>query len=438
MLRQHTRTLALAAVAASLCVSTTGTFGARASARAASPTVTLLMEHQWIGSQETYLRAVIARFEKLHPTIRIKESVVADTTKIITALSGGKPPDIVDFGLGQFVPELASKNALSDLGPYIASTRLNLSQFVPVSLQVVTYNRHIYGLPFMNFNHGLLYNKSLFRKAGIPHPPTTLEDLEADAYRLTKVDRSGKILRMGFIPDWPGGGNGQAVNLVDYAWLFGGGWYDARSGQVTANNAANSRALAWETRFYKKYGARNIDNFVKSGGAYLSNDIFASGRLAMAYDGEWWLNFAPPSFVPNIGATPFPAPKGLARLTGTSFIDTNPQVVPAGASHKKEAFAFIAFETTDRAATTYFAQKSFNLPQLRAIPASAVSKDPRYQVFVTLANSPNAHVFPRLSFTGEMDTKVQNVEAAVLHGRGTPAGALQSLQTDLQNSAAGQ
>jgi len=312
MLRQHTRTLALAAVAASLCVSTTGTFGARASARAASPTVTLLMEHQWIGSQETYLRAVIARFEKLHPTIRIKESVVADTTKIITALSGGKPPDIVDFGLGQFVPELASKNALSDLGPYIASTRLNLSQFVPASLQVVTYNRHIYGLPFMNFNHGLLYNKSLFRKAGIPHPPTTLEDLEADAYRLTKVDRSGKILRMGFIPDWP------------------------------------------------------------------------------------------------------------------------------GASHKKEAFAFIAFETTDRVATTYFAQKSFNLPQLRAIPASAVSKDPRYQVFVTLANSPNAHVFPRLSFTGEMDTKVQNVEAAVLHGRGTPAGALQSLQTDLQNSAAGQ
>jgi hypothetical protein len=37
-----------------------------------------------------------------------------------------------------------------------------------------------------------------------------------------------------------------------------------------------------------------------------------------------------------------------------------------------------------------------------------------------------------------MVTKVQNVEAAVLHGHGTPASALQALQSDLQNSASGQ
>jgi len=400
--------------------------------------VTLVFEHQWIGPQEGYLKDVIKRYEQLHPNITIKESAVADTTKIITALSGGKPPDIVDFGLGQFVPELASKGALTNLDPYIAASHLNMNLYVPASVQVVTYGGHAYGLPFMNFNHGLLYNRTLFRQAGIAHPPSTLEELQADAYRLTKVDSSGKVLQMGFIPDWPGGANGQAVNLVDYAWLFGGGWYNQKSGQLTANSPANIKALTWETQFYRKYGAQNINNFVKSSGAYLSNDIFASGKLAMCFDGEWWLDFAPPKFISQIGSAPFPAPQGLKGLTGTSFIDTNPQVIPAGSAHKQAAFDFIRWETSDPSVDVSFGKRVFNLPQLKSVPASAISTDPRFKVFVDIAAGPNAHVFPRLGYAGEMITKIQNAEASALNGRGSPASVLQSLQSDLQNSASGQ
>ncbi len=432
------RILTLSALAAALCATAILPGGARAATHPSATGVTLLFEHQWIGPQEGFVKEVIRRYEKSHPNVTIKESVVADTTKIIAAMSGGKPPDIVDFGLGQFVPELAAKGALTDLGPYIKAAHLDMGVFVPASVQVVTYNGHVYGLPFMDFNHGLLYNKVLFRRAGISHPPTTTEELEADAYKLTKIDKSGKIVQMGFIPDWPGGANGQAVNLVDYAWLFGGGWYDPKTQQITADNPANIKALTWETHFYKKYGARNIDAFVKSAGAYLSNDIFASGKLAMCFDGEWWLDFAPPKFIPDIGAAPFPAPAGLSKYTGTSFIDTNPQVIPSGSPNKQAAFDFIKFEATDRGVTQYFAKNAFNLPQLKSVPASSISSDPRFKVFVDLANSPNAHVFPRLSFAGEMDTKIQNTEAAVLHGEGTPASALQSLQQDLQNAASGQ
>src|SRR5262249_14262493 len=106
--------------------------------------------------------------------------------------------------------------------------------------------------------------------------------------------------------------------------------------------------------------------------------------------------------------------------------------------HKQEAFDFIDFETTDPGVTRYFAKNAFNLPQLKSVPALDISSDPRFKVFVDLANSPNAHVFPRLAFAGEMDTKIQNAEAAVLHGQGTPASALHSLQQDLQNAASGQ
>lgn len=427
------------ALALALCGSLVLQFGGLVRpAHADAARVTLVFEHQWIGPQEAYLKEVIARYERLHPEIVIQESAVADTTKIITALSGGKPPDIVDFGLGQFVPELASKGALANLDPYIAASGLNLGIYVPASVQVVTYNGHRYGLPFMNFNHGLLYNRVLFQKAGIAHPPSTLEELQADAYRLTRVDGSGKILQMGFIPDWPGGANGQAVNLVDYAWLFGGGWYDEKRRQLTANAPANSRALTWETQFYRKYGAQRIDNFVKSSGAYLSNDIFASGKLAMAYDGEWWLDFAPPAFIAQIGSAPFPAPRGQAKYTGTSFIDTNPQVIPAGSTHKQQAFDFIKWETSDAGVAASFGRRVFNLPQLKSVPAAAISTDPRFKVFADISTGPNAHVFPRLGYAGEMITRIQRAEAEALHGRGSPSSVLQSLQSDLQNSASGQ
>ena len=174
-------------------------------------------------------------------------------------------------------------------------------------------------------------------------------------------------------------------------------------------------------------GAQNIDNFVKSAGAYLSNDIFASGKLAMAFDGEWWLDFAPANIHPQAwgGAVPRAA-RSLPNTRGTSFIDTNPQVIPAGSAHKQEAFDFIKWETTDPGVEPYFGKRVFNLPQTKSVPASAISADPRFKVFVDIANTPNAHVFPRLSFAGEMDTDIQNTEAAVLHGQGTrgqrPAG----------------
>jgi multiple sugar transport system substrate-binding protein len=430
----------VAAAAAALCITAVPAVGAHgASARASSSSkVTLIFYNQWIGVQEKYLQEIIRRFEKLHPNIIIKESVVADTTKIIAAMQGGKPPDIVDFGLGQFLPEMASKGALTNLDPYIKAAHLNMNVFVPAATQVVTYNNHVYGMPFMDFNHALIYNTDLFKKAGIARAPTTLEELEADAYKLTRQDKNGRIEQMGFIPDWPGGVNGQAVNLVDYAWLFGGDWYNSKTQQVTADLPQNIKALDWETHFYKKYGAKNIDDFVKSAGAYLSNDVFASGKLAMAYDGEWWLDFAPPAFEPKIGVVPFPAPRGLSRYTGTSFIDNDPQVIPSGSQHKQEAFEFLQYQSTDLGVTLYMAPRVYNLSQLKAIPASAITKDPRFKVFVDIANGPNAHVFPRLGYAGEMDTDIQNTEAAVLHGQGTAASGLHSLQSTLQNLAGGQ
>lgn len=402
--------------------------------------VTLTMWQQWGGGhEEQALKDIISEYEKLHPNVTIKEMPVTDNSKILTAISGGNPPDIIDLGSSATIGEWASKGALTDLTPFIKNDKsFNSNAFVPASWYPVKYQSGIYGLPFMNFNVGLLYNKKLFAEAGIQNPPTTLEELTQDAFKLTKQDSSGKITQMGFLPDYPGQTNGQVVSIEDFGWLFGGQWFDTAANKATANDPANIKALTWESQFYSKYGAQNVANFEKSAGAYLTaQDLFESGKLAMVYDGPWALAYVEqnvPSMANDIGVEPFPAPAANSSATGTSFIDTNAQVIPAGSKNAQAAFDFIAWETSNPQVTSKFATLVNNLPQLKHVPNFKLASDPRFKVFMDEANSKNAHAWTPSPVSGEYSSKLAQAENDVLMGKSSPAQALKQLNSDINSS----
>ena len=48
--------------------------------------------------------------------------------------------------------------------------------------------------------YGLYYNKELFAKAGITHPPKTISELTADAKKLTVRNPDGTLKVVGFDP----------------------------------------------------------------------------------------------------------------------------------------------------------------------------------------------------------------------------------------------
>jgi len=402
--------------------------------------ITLTMWQQWGGGhEEQALKDVIKQYEQLHPNITINELPVTDNSKILTAISGGNPPDIIDLGTTASLGEWASKGALTDLTSYIKNDKaFNKGAFVPASWSPVTYQGKIYGLPFMNFNVGLLYNKALFQKAGITSAPTTLEALTQDAAKLTTQSTGGKITQMGFLPDYPGQSNGQVVSLEDFGWLFGGQWFDSSTNKPTANNPANVKALDWEAQIYQKYGPQNVANFEKSAGAYLTaQDLFESGKLAMVYDGPWALAYIEqnnPSLAKNIGVVPFPAPASNPSATGTSFIDTNAQVIPTGSPHAQAAFDFIAWETSNAKIANTFATLVNNLPQLKNVPNFKLATDPRFKVFMDEANGPNAHPWPQTSVSSEYTAKLSQAESDVLLGKTTAEKALNELNSSISSS----
>lgn len=388
--------------------------------------VNIVMWQQWGGGHnQRALDKYIGLFNRTHPTIHVREIAVLDNTKMVAAISGGHAPDLMDLGSTGTLGQWAAQGLLQPLDTYIKTSGLNVNAFVPAGWNVVTFQGKRYGVPFMNFNNGLLFNVKEFQQAGITHPPHTLEEFNRDAAKLTVI-KNGRIERLGFLPDYPGG------SLLDYAWLFGGDWF--KGSKSIAASTPNVQALQWESTFYAKYGPSAVTRFKAGfGQPYTAADGFQSGKLAMVYDGEWALEYAAENVRSlHIGTTPFPAPAAHPERTGTSYLDTNPQVIPTGSPHPKEAFEFIKWETSNPQLCSDFATMITNLPQLKNVPQTPLFKNPNFQVFVKEAEGPNAHQLPQTSVSSQFMTNLGTAEEAALLGKTTPRQALQNLQAMTQ------
>ena len=291
----------------------------------------------------------------------------------------------------------------------------------------------MYALPFMDFTAGLLYNKKLFAAAGLnPNdPPTTLEQLTADAKKLTKTGAGGKITQLGFTPDWPGPDEGQVCPLETYGWLFGGQWYDSSTGKITPDTLGErGRAVLGsqlreavrrpEHRQLPEQRGRVPDSAgpvrVRQAGDGLRRAVGAAvHRRERAERGQLDRCRA----APGAGRSP--------QNTGTSFIDTNPQLVPRGAQYPQQAFDFISWLTTNAQLASTFANLVANLPQLKSVPSFSLEKNAGFDFFIKNGASSHVHVWPPLATSSEYATKLCQAQNAALFGQQTPAQALSSL-----------
>ncbi|MFI6818880.1 extracellular solute-binding protein [Nonomuraea sp. NPDC050328] len=106
--------------------------------------------------------------------------------KLLTAFTGGTPPDVFKIGHWSF-PAHAKKNRLAP----IDTKALPLQAYEPGTTTPLTYQDVPYGVP-IDFNPCLLYyRKDRFEQAGLDpdRPPATWEEVADYSARLTSADR---------------------------------------------------------------------------------------------------------------------------------------------------------------------------------------------------------------------------------------------------------
>ncbi len=136
-----------------------------------------------------------------------------------------------------------------------------------------TFNGKLYGFPDLSSARALFYNKTLFAKAGITKPPTTWDEFETDAKKVTALGNGVVGYAEPLGPE-----EAQAEFSI---WTFnnGGDWKDA-SGNWTVNSDKNVQTL----QFLKKLAVtdkvtqNNPGKTNRTDGAF---PLFENGKAGM-------------------------------------------------------------------------------------------------------------------------------------------------------------
>ena len=111
--------------------------------------------------------------------------------------------------------QLASQGFILDLSDRFTQDQQN--EFLPATIEAMTYNGSVWGVPWRTNTGMLYYRQDLLEENGFNNPPTTWDELKQMAS--TVQQRSGT--RYGFIfqgADYEGG----VVNALEYIWSSGG------------------------------------------------------------------------------------------------------------------------------------------------------------------------------------------------------------------------
>lgn len=129
---------------------------------------------------EAYDR-LIAEYEKEHPDINIEIETVGGGSDYGAALktkfAGTEHPDI--FNVGGYRELDTWIDSLEDL-----SNEPWVSDVIDVAKEPMTKDGKLYGQPLGLEGYGFIYNKDLFKQAGITELPKTLSELQAAAQKL--------------------------------------------------------------------------------------------------------------------------------------------------------------------------------------------------------------------------------------------------------------
>lgn len=215
---------------------------------------------------------------------RTHDSIVVETTpipwqehekKILTAVVSGNPPDVVN----QVTPvaKWASRLALVPLDAYIRRDGFDSTMFFPALWEEMRYRGHVYAVPVFSASYALFINKKMFREAGLDpeKPPRTWKEVWDLNDRFLARDRAGRIVRMGFIPNY---GNLQAFMVM--SWEMGAKFLSDDGKTVTLADSAVKTALGWIADFYTRYPVDDVAAFM-GGFGFAEQHGFIAGKVAM-------------------------------------------------------------------------------------------------------------------------------------------------------------
>ncbi|HET7016424.1 MAG TPA: extracellular solute-binding protein [Streptosporangiaceae bacterium] len=359
----------------------------------------------------TIAKVIIPAFEKSHPGIKVVSDVYPTTetemySKMLAAINAGNPPDIVRADIS-WVPGLAQEGALVPLSKDMPGFSAVAASVYPGTMAPVNWKGTDYGLPLDTNTQCLYWNKADFKAAGISGPPTTMNDLLADAKKLTNPAKK----------QWGLGIDGTDLwNLLPYVWSAGG--QITSNSLNTASGFLNGPATVGElTTISKLVSTGEVGSDILGGTGVISGEEgFPTGKYAMYIDGPWAVG----TFSGGTPALTYNKDYGIAQMPAgaggsISVVGGEDLIVPSGGKHAAAAEEFVKYMLSATAQ-----QEMAKAGQMSVLKSASVFETKLASYYAPFAEQlGQAEARPPVPNYAKIDAAISNAILAALHGKGT-------------------
>ncbi|MEW2524786.1 ABC transporter substrate-binding protein [Streptomyces sp. NPDC047071] len=360
--------------------------------------VTLKFWHGWSAPGEVKaINESIERFEKLHPNIDVKATGNVTDATINQALraGGGEAPDVVVSFTTNNVGQYCDSGMWVDLDPFMKKTGLDKKKTFPKTLlDYTSYEGTQCALPLLADAFGMYYNKDLFEKAGIEHPPRTMSELKAVAKKLTVRSSKDSYERVGYMPNfrlYQG-----SPDRLFAQW--GPRYFDAHGKSRLAKEPASYDYFKTTNALIDAQGGfEALEKFrLTFGDEMSSQNAFLTQKLAMLLDGEWrglMLKDAKAKFTWDVA--PLPVPDDQADTYGRGFITGTVAGIAHSSKHQNAAWELVRFLTADTGQVVNLANAIHNVPStFAALKSPKLDADPTFRTFFKILRSEHSQALP--------------------------------------------
>ncbi len=298
----------LTLVALLLAVAVAGLTAGSVGARPKAAPVQVVLWHGYTSYEGKAINAAVAAYNKAHPNVHVTAQFYGNSDyalqKVLTAIAGGKYPDIA-YLYGSWAANIAKSPKVLNLTKLVQQRSFHYNDLWPAERAVGKVNGRVIGVPALIDNLALVYNKKLFRQAHVAFPTAkwTWTDMERAAKKLT--NHSKKQFGWAYVND---GSEDTVWRFEALLWQAGGNILTPDGKHAAFNSPAGVKALTWLQKMVVKDRSVYLDS---------GNDnyapLFNSGRIAMLYTGPWDLG----SF-PNVdyGVQILPGDKNHQTISG--------------------------------------------------------------------------------------------------------------------------
>lgn len=340
-------------------------------------------------------------------TLAVPYDAFAD--KITAAVPRGKGPDIFIYAQDRLGGWIEAGNTVEPIDFYLDDQ--TKARFIPTTMEAMTYQGTVFGLPLNYKVITMIYNKKL-----VTAPPKTSGELVALAKKLTDT-KAGKF--------------GLAYWYADFYYHailmngFGGGVFDAQR-RPTLNSPQNVKSAEYVMKWFDQ------DKILPAEpSTALITSLFNEGKAAIVFSGPWFLGEISKNI--SYGLAPLPKMDETGKPM-SPWMTVEGVYIAAGSKNPEAAYEFAKF-ITDLPSAKVLALEGRQTPSNKNVyDDAAVAKDSELKAFRDQVSvgipMPN---LPEMTMVWSPATTAMN---KITKKSATPKAAFDEAQKSLEESIA--